>query len=106
MAVQRLLMLTKGVEAGAEMVEKMAESVESVAENVEKMAEDLAEKLPEGSQLKGVVDFVENVAKETEKDAQLAEDFMDKVEEVDQEVESMLTNASKPTAKAATNHQK
>lgn len=63
----------------AETVEKVADTVEHVAEDVEKLAEDFAEKLPEDSKLKTVANFVENAAKETAKDAQLAEDLLDKV---------------------------
>lgn len=70
---------TEEVEIVAETVEKVADTVEDVAEDVEKLAEDVAENLPEGSKLKNVVSFVENAAKETAKDAQLAEDFLDKV---------------------------
>ncbi|KAL3514224.1 hypothetical protein ACH5RR_026941 [Cinchona calisaya] len=103
--VQRLLTLTKEVETVAETAEKVADSVENVAEDVEKLAEDVAEKLPEGSQLKNFVVFVENAAKETAKDAQLAQDFLDKVEEVDQQVQSIITIGSKATVKAARNYQ-
>lgn len=73
------LQCIEGVEAGAEAVEKVAETVERVAEDVEKMAEDVSQNLPEGGKLKQVVGAVINAAQETAKDAQLAEDLIDKV---------------------------
>ena len=62
----------------AETVEEIADAVGKVAEEVDRAAEDLAESLPEGG-LKQVVSFVEDLAEETAKDAQMVEELMDKV---------------------------
>lgn len=46
---------------------------------MEEVAEEVAEHLPEGSELKRVVNIIENIAEETAKDAQLVDNFIDKV---------------------------
>lgn len=86
----RLLTLTKQVSLAAETVEKVAEAVEKVADDVDKAAEEFAAKLPEGGKLKGIVQSIEHLAEETEKDAQLVQDLMDKVEGVDEKLEAFL----------------
>ncbi|MCD7445877.1 hypothetical protein HAX54_015602 [Datura stramonium] len=75
----RLLTVTKQVSIAAETVEKVAEAVEKVADDVDKAAEDFAAKLPQGGKLRGIVESIEHLAEETEKDAQLVQDLMDKV---------------------------
>ncbi|KAM7520809.1 hypothetical protein LguiB_019771 [Lonicera macranthoides] len=85
-----LLKWTKELEAAEERVEEMAEAIEKVAVEVEKVAEDVAENLPEGGRFKVAVTFVENAAKEVIKDADLVEEFIHKVEEVEKEVESII----------------
>ncbi|KAI9200851.1 hypothetical protein LWI28_014084 [Acer negundo] len=59
--------------------EHVAEIVEDVAEKVEKVAEEVADHLPQGGRLKDAVTLIENVAKETAKDAHLADQFIEKV---------------------------
>lgn len=88
----RLLTVTKQVSLAAETVEKVAEAVEKVADDVDKAAEEFAAKLPEGGKLRGIVESIEHLAEETEKDAQLVQDLMDKVEEVDEKLEAFITN--------------
>ncbi|KAL0445913.1 UNVERIFIED_CONTAM: hypothetical protein Slati_1719200 [Sesamum latifolium] len=97
--VQRLLTLTKEVDMAAETVEKIADTVGKVAEEVDKVAEEIAEALPEGG-LKKMVSFVEDLAEETTKDAQMVEDLMDKVEELDDKLDAILKQQSKGTDKA------
>ncbi|OIT37662.1 PREDICTED: uncharacterized protein LOC109240471 [Nicotiana attenuata] len=95
----RLLTVTKQVAVAAETVESVADAVGKVADEVDKVAEEFAEKLPEGAMLKGIVKSIEHLAEETEKDAQLVEDLMDKVEEVDQKLEAFISNQVKETVK-------
>ncbi|KAK4400522.1 hypothetical protein Sango_1158300 [Sesamum angolense] len=97
--VQWLLTLTKEVDLAAETVEKIADTVGKVAEEVDKAAEEIAEALPEGG-LKKMVSFVEDLAEETTKDAQMVEDLMDKVEELDDKLDTILKQQSKGTDKA------
>ncbi|CAN4092407.1 unnamed protein product [Withania somnifera] len=88
----RLLMVTKQVSLAAETVEKVAEAVEKVADDVDKAAEEFAAKLPEGGKLRGIVESIEHLAEETEKDALLVQGLMDKVEEVDEKLEAFINN--------------
>lgn len=53
--------------------------MEKVAEEVEKVADEVSDALPEGGKLKGFVTTVENVARETAKDAHLVEEVIGKV---------------------------
>ncbi|KAH6805539.1 hypothetical protein C2S51_030370 [Perilla frutescens var. frutescens] len=96
--IQWLLRLTKEVDLAAEMAEKIADSVGKVAEEVDKAADDLVEALPEGG-LKQVVNYVEDLAEETTKEAQKVEDLMNKVEELDEKLEQLLEKESKGTEK-------
>lgn len=68
------------VEAAVEIAEQVVNIVEKVAEETEKIAEDVGDHLPEGGRLKKAIIFVENVARETAKDAHLAEHLIDKVQ--------------------------
>lgn len=86
----RLLAVTKQVSVAAEMVEKVAEVVEKVADDVRMAAVEFAAKLPEGGKLKDIVQSIKHLAEETEKDAQVVEDLMHKVEEVDEKLEAFL----------------
>ncbi|KAJ9166532.1 hypothetical protein P3X46_021272 [Hevea brasiliensis] len=85
-----LLKLKDRVESLVETAEHVTEIVEKVAEEVEKVSEEVADHLPEGGKLKESVTFVENVAKETAKDAHLALEVIEKVEEVGKETESLI----------------
>ncbi|XP_057974238.1 uncharacterized protein LOC131162099 [Malania oleifera] len=88
-----LLKLTREIETAAEATEHVTEMVEKVAEEVEKVTEEVVDELPEGGKLKKAVAFVENVAKETAKDAHLAQDIIEKVEETAKEMDSFLEPA-------------
>ncbi|KAF3445949.1 hypothetical protein FNV43_RR11126 [Rhamnella rubrinervis] len=61
-----------------ERAEEVVEMVEKLAEDVENVADDIGDHLPEGTKLRKAALFVENVAKETVKDAKLAEQFINK----------------------------
>ncbi|KAG6396976.1 hypothetical protein SASPL_143137 [Salvia splendens] len=88
--IQWLVTVSKEVGVVAETVEEIADAVGKV----DRAAEDLAESLPEG-RLKQIVSFVEDLAEETAKDAQMVEELMDKVEELDEKLEKILEKESK-----------
>uniref|UniRef100_A0A5B7BEC9 Uncharacterized protein n=1 Tax=Davidia involucrata TaxID=16924 RepID=A0A5B7BEC9_DAVIN len=85
-----LFTLTKQVENAVETAELVTEAIEKVAEEVERVAEEIADDLPEGGKLKNAVVFVEQLAKETAKNAHFADEIIDKVEEMEKEVESLI----------------
>ncbi|XP_074335625.1 uncharacterized protein LOC141672841 [Apium graveolens] len=82
------------VEIVVEDAEIIAEVVEKVAEEVVEIADLLTNKLPEGGKLKNAVEIVESVAKEIVKDANIAEDIINKVEDFEKEVDSLIAPAA------------
>nr|DAD22032.1 TPA_asm: hypothetical protein HUJ06_023495 [Nelumbo nucifera] len=85
-----LLTLKREVDTVVETIENVVNVVEVVAEEVENVADEIAKKLPEGGKLKEAVCAVEHIAKEAAKDAHLAEEFLEKVEEVEKDVEALI----------------
>lgn len=59
--------------------ETVVEVIEKVAEKVEDVAEEIADHLPAGGKLKQAATLVENVARETAKDAHMVDAVIDKV---------------------------
>ncbi|XP_059454824.1 uncharacterized protein LOC132185025 [Corylus avellana] len=99
-----LLKLKREVDAAADRVEAVAEAIEKVAEQVDKVAEDIGDDLPAGGKLKEAVTVIEHLAEKAAKDAQLVDDTIEKFEEVEKQVESLiepLTEEAKPMPKEA-----
>ncbi|CAI9778053.1 unnamed protein product [Fraxinus pennsylvanica] len=96
-----VLKLKDEVDTAVETIEHITEVVEKVAEVVDKVAEDIADDLPEGGRFRKAVDFIENVAEETAKDAHLLGDIIHKVQGFEEDVESIVESlhgeANKPT---------
>ncbi|XP_077224905.1 uncharacterized protein LOC143858154 [Tasmannia lanceolata] len=87
--LMKILKIESEVENVAEMIENAAEVVEKVAEVVEKVSSEVADKLPDDGKLKDAVLLVERVSNEAAKDAQTTIDFIHKVDELKQEVETL-----------------
>ncbi|KAA8538127.1 hypothetical protein F0562_027735 [Nyssa sinensis] len=85
-----LFQLTKRVENAVEAAEFVVETIENVAKKVEEVAEDIADEIPAGGKLKEAIDFVEQVAEGTAKAAHLVDGVIDKFQEVEEKVESMM----------------
>ncbi|KAI3412787.1 uncharacterized protein J3R85_016912 [Psidium guajava] len=81
--------LKNDVEAAVEKADHLTEFVEEVAEKVEHVAEEVTEHLPDGK-LKDAAALVEHWAETVDKDAHLAGDIIDKVEEVEKDVDSFM----------------
>ncbi|KAI4337658.1 hypothetical protein L6164_016044 [Bauhinia variegata] len=88
-----LLKVKEMAESTIGRAEHVADVVEEVAENVEKVAEGAATHLPKGK-LHDFAEFVEKVAQEIDRDANLAEHALEKVEEMEKEVESVFQPTS------------
>ncbi|KAL7615972.1 hypothetical protein Lser_V15G00079 [Lactuca serriola] len=82
-----LLKFKDEVDTVVEETEKILEYVEEVAETVDKVAKEVADHLPDGGKWRNAALFVEDVAEEVAREAQLVEDFLHNVEEIEQEVE-------------------
>ncbi|KAL3641299.1 hypothetical protein CASFOL_016267 [Castilleja foliolosa] len=70
-------------------VEDIVETVEKVAEKVDEIAEDMGDDLPQGK-LKDLVNLVEKMAEKTAKTADAVDDVIDKVQEVEDQVDDMI----------------
>lgn len=83
------LLYKNEVDKAIEAAEEVAEVVEKVAEEVEMTAEELVEELPDGN-IKNTMRFIENVAHQAAKEAQLADATILKVEEFEDEVDGYI----------------
>ncbi|XP_059448543.1 uncharacterized protein LOC132179787 [Corylus avellana] len=73
-----------------EEVEGVAKVVEKVATVAEKISAEVADKLPEKGKLKEAALFVEHVAEEAAHDAQLTENFIQKVDALKEDLEALV----------------
>nr|GEY16631.1 hypothetical protein Ccrd_023257 [Tanacetum cinerariifolium] len=97
LVLRLVLALLQKVDQLVDTAEHISDVVEAVADKVDKVVEELEDDLPEGSQLRKTLDYIENIAERVEKDAHTAGDFIDKSEKVnvlyteDDEVQSDLS---------------
>ncbi|KAL3839986.1 hypothetical protein ACJIZ3_024577 [Penstemon smallii] len=91
-----LWVLKNRIENAVETVEEIAEAVEKVAGEVDKIAEDIADDLPAGK-LKNLIELVEDVAEKTAKTADSLDNIIDKVQDAEDQVESMVESIDKET---------
>ncbi|PON49747.1 hypothetical protein PanWU01x14_227830 [Parasponia andersonii] len=82
--------LQKEVETVVDTAQEVTDIIEDVAKGVEKLADELGDHLPEGGKLQQAAEFVEDMAKGTVHKANLVEDVLEKVEEVENQVEEFL----------------
>nr|CAD1838126.1 unnamed protein product [Ananas comosus var. bracteatus] len=68
----------------------VVEMVEQAAETIEKISSEVAEALPENSELKETVLKVEHIAEEVIKDAELVDSVINKVDDFVDEVDAMV----------------
>ncbi|CAL1389011.1 unnamed protein product [Linum trigynum] len=90
-------------DAAVDTAQGVAEMVDQMAEKVEEVADDIGNSLPAGA-LKEALEYVENLADQTEKAAEYAGDLLDKVEEVGDKVEAFAESAiaKKPSSSSST----
>ncbi|KAL1224842.1 hypothetical protein V5N11_015620 [Cardamine amara subsp. amara] len=87
--IQKLKRIEGEAELAVEGVEAIAEMVEKVATATDKMAKEMAENLPEESNLKNVALVVEHISEVAAHEAHLTEIFLHKVEEVTQDLDDL-----------------
>ncbi|KVH98520.1 hypothetical protein Ccrd_023257 [Cynara cardunculus var. scolymus] len=83
-------LLLQKVDQIVDTAEHITDIVEAVADKVDKVVEEIEDDLPEGSQIKKTLDYIESVAERVEKDAHIAGDFIDKVQEMQDKMEDMM----------------
>ncbi|XP_057537026.1 uncharacterized protein LOC130814821 isoform X2 [Amaranthus tricolor] len=84
-----LLLFKKEAEEKLETIEVIAETLEKVADGVEQIAEDIGKDLPEGA-FKRTALLIEDVAEKVEAAAHFTDSAIDKIQELDEEVESLI----------------
>ncbi|KAK8354701.1 hypothetical protein V6Z11_A05G236800, partial [Gossypium hirsutum] len=84
-----LLKTQTEAETVIETVETVTDIVEKVAEQVEQVADKVGDSLPEGK-LKDALEIVEDMAEGTVNDARIVGEFIDKVDQVEEELESLI----------------
>ncbi|XP_061355526.1 uncharacterized protein LOC133300054 [Gastrolobium bilobum] len=87
--VEKLQRIEGEAEVVVEEVEKVAEVVQKVATVAEKVSEDVAEMLPQDGNLQKAALMVEHASKQVAHDAQLAEEFIHKVENVKNDLDNL-----------------
>ncbi|VVA99180.1 unnamed protein product [Arabis nemorensis] len=87
--MQKLKRIEGEAELVVEGVEAVAEMVEKVATATDEMAEEMAEKLPEKSKLKQVALVLEHVSEAAAHEAHVTQDFLHKVEKVTQDMDDL-----------------
>ncbi|XP_059637163.1 uncharacterized protein LOC132279250 isoform X2 [Cornus florida] len=88
------------VENAVETADDVTEAMENIAEQVEKVADEIGDELPEGGRLQKAFAYVENKAKKAARDAHSVEQFIDKVEALEEEVDSFIDEANEITKEA------
>ncbi|KAJ9560559.1 hypothetical protein OSB04_005719 [Centaurea solstitialis] len=83
-------LLLQKVDQIVDTAERITDMVEAVADKVDKVVEEIEDDLPEGSQIKKTLDYIESVAERVEKDAHVAGDFIDKVQEMQDKMEDIM----------------
>lgn len=86
----KLLMIEAEVETVVEEAENVAEALEKAAIATEKASAQVVENLPDNSKLKEAALLVERVSKETAKDAHLTRDLLHKVDEIKEDLETLV----------------
>ncbi|MQL90523.1 hypothetical protein Taro_023116 [Colocasia esculenta] len=94
---QKLLLIGSEVENAVKVVETAAEVVEEVAAAAEKVSAEVAEKLPADGKLKQMALAVEKASMEVVAGAETVEDIIHKVDELEQEVKTLLKPVIDPT---------
>ncbi|KAK8580379.1 hypothetical protein V6N13_143485 [Hibiscus sabdariffa] len=85
-----LLKLKNDADKFLETAEHISDVVEEVAEKVEKIADEMGDQLPDGGKLRATLELVEDLAEETAKNAHLAGDLIDKVQEMEDKLETFM----------------
>ncbi|KAK1432288.1 hypothetical protein QVD17_09183 [Tagetes erecta] len=90
-----LLVLKNKVDNVVNQAEFIMEAIESVAEKVDNVIDNITDDLPENSELRKAMEAVDELVEGVAKGAHFANDIIDKVEEVEDKLESMIMDEAK-----------
>ncbi|CAM8939778.1 unnamed protein product [Rhodiola kirilowii] len=94
-------LLKNKLDTAVQTAEDIAEAVEQVAEKVDKLAEEVSEHLPEGGKLRHAIEVLEDLAEETSEKAHLLGEVIDKVQEVEDDLEKLIEHPAMAVAAGA-----
>ncbi|KAI3513718.1 hypothetical protein L1887_21057 [Cichorium endivia] len=84
------LLLKNQVDQKIEATEHVVKAVESAADKLDKVIDGITDDLPDGSKLKKALEFLDEIAEGVAKTAHVADDFINKVEETEDKLESLI----------------
>ncbi|PWA67974.1 hypothetical protein CTI12_AA313330 [Artemisia annua] len=90
-----LLLLKNKVDTAVNTVEYVVETIESVATKFDNVIDSITDDLPEDSKLRKSMVAFDELVEGVAKGAHIANDIIDKVEEVEDKLESMILNEAK-----------
>ncbi|KAI7746012.1 hypothetical protein M8C21_005352, partial [Ambrosia artemisiifolia] len=90
-----LLLIKNKVDNVVNTAEYIMETIESVAEKVDNVIDNITDDLPENSSLRKTMEAVDELVEGVAKSAHIANDIIDKVEEVEDRLESLILNETK-----------
>ncbi|XP_076909639.1 uncharacterized protein LOC143566991 [Bidens hawaiensis] len=90
-----LLVLKNRVDNVVDTAEYIMETIEAVAEKVDNVIDHITDDLPENSTLRKTMEAVDELVEGVAKSAHIANNIIDKVEEVEDKLESMILNEAK-----------
>ncbi|KAI4389460.1 hypothetical protein MLD38_001686 [Melastoma candidum] len=96
-----LMKIKNEVETTVDVAARVTEVVEDVAEAVEDVADAAEVKLPPGGKMREAAEEVAAAAKVTAKDAEVVEGVLDKVEELEEDVNELMGSDKDEDGKAA-----
>ncbi|KAI3785036.1 hypothetical protein L1987_44145 [Smallanthus sonchifolius] len=90
-----LLVLRNKVDNVVNTAEYIMETIEAVAEKVDNVIDNITDDLPEDSELRKRLEAIDVVVEGVAKNAHIANDIIDKVEEVEDKLESLILDEVK-----------
>ncbi|KAL8251106.1 hypothetical protein R6Q59_034799 [Mikania micrantha] len=90
-----LLVLRNKVDNVVNTAEYIMETIEVVAEKVDNVIDDITDNLPKDSELRKTMESIDVIVEGVAKSAHVANDFIDKVEEVEDKLESLILDEAK-----------
>ncbi|KAI3508820.1 hypothetical protein L1887_23837 [Cichorium endivia] len=90
-----LLQLKNKVDTVVQTAEHIIEAIEGVAGKVDKVIDDITDDLPENSKLRKQLEAVDELVEGVAKSAHIANDIIDKVEEAEEKLESLIISETK-----------
>ncbi|KAK1413044.1 hypothetical protein QVD17_34757 [Tagetes erecta] len=86
------LLLKNKVDKKIETTEHVVKTIENVAEKADEVLDNITANLPNDSQLKKALEYVDEIAEGVAKGAHVADDIINKVEEAEDKLESLIAH--------------